>query len=157
MKIKRVFLIVLAGIFTFWMCVNLYELVDWINEGFKGFDSVGHYQILMSYTRTVASYLRSICFLAVVDFLFCVGQKRYSKSMLGICVAMFALDVMVIFVNSGLFGLTAYIHRITYEDPYTATGYFYLWTAHLTLPFVGLTIAYIVTKAKYLKSQSNHA
>ena len=154
MKIKRVFLIVIVGLSAFMMCFHIYGLQNFIDMNpYMDYVSVSFYVSVMSYVSNIALYLRAICLLAVVDFLFCVGQQRYSKSMLGISVAAFALAIIMHFMK--IVG-TSFFYKIIMLDSPTVMAYCYLWTALSTLPFVGLTVSYIAVKAKYLKSQSKN-
>ena len=155
MILKRVLLIVTAGVLHLLMCLYVYFLVRFVKMDYENY--VGDMVVIMSYVSNITFYLREICLLAVVDFLFCVGQKRYNKGMFGISIALFAVAVTVLFANSPLSGLNTFFFNKPYETSSTTMSLFYLWTALSTLPFVGLAVAYIVVKAKYLKSQSNHA
>ena len=156
MKLKRVFLIVTAGVLFVLMCVFIYGLVNFImlsQQMDYGFGTVSFYASVFSYFSNITVYLRRICLLALVDFLFCVGQKRYNKSMLGISVAAFALAILMLFLNSSISGLYTLFFNKLDVDVNTTVGYFCFWTALSTLPFVGLTVSYVVVKSKFLKSQ----
>ena len=154
MKIKRVFLIVIAGVLACMMSVYILGLIHYIKTSpMKDYWTEPYYVSVMSYVSNITFNLRAICLLAVADFLFCVGQKRYNKSMLGISVASLAL-ALVIFLMS--FWGTSFFFNVVRFDDYTVMGYFFLWTTLSTLPFVGLMVAYIVVKVKYLKSQSKN-
>ena len=150
MILKRVLLITLAGIET----LLLVLLIGTFATALKLENSadIGFYAQIISYVSNIEGIVRDICLLAVVDFVFCLGQKSYSKSMLGIAIAMFAFKVALMFELFILLGLNvpSFLQVITI-DPYTGIAYFYLWTALTTLPFVGLAVAYIVTKHNYLK------
>lgn len=157
MKIKRIFLIILAAMRSLYIGICVYYIMQLKEYGLSlGYDSLFYYTQVMSYIESIASNIRSIFILAVVDFLFCVGQKNYNKSMLGISVALFALEI--IYRISSLFGVNySFFYRVLEREVYTVFVYYIFWIAHITLPFVGLAVAYIVVKARYLKSQSNHA
>ena len=144
------FLIVTAGVLYVLMCVYVYDLVRFIKINSN--NDVGDMAAVMSYVSNIAVYIREICLLAVVDFLFCVGQKRYNKNMLAISVASFALAIILYIMSSAISGLfTLFFNKLNIA-PSTTMSYFYLWTVLSTLPFVGLTVSYIVVKAKYLKT-----
>lgn len=150
MKLKRVLIIVMAGIETLLLALIIRSFAIALRLEYSA--DVGFYAQIISYVSNIEGIVRDICLLAVVDFVFCLGQKGYSKCMLGIAIAMFAFKVALMFEAFILLGLNVpSFMQVIIKDQYTGIAYFYLWTALTTLPFVGLAVAYIVTKHKYLK------
>ena len=151
MRLKRVLLITVAGIKAFLLLLNIRIFATTIST--MPTHEAAFYSLVISYVDGLASTIRSICLLAVVDFVFCLGRKSYDKNMFGIIITMFAFAIFLPFERYVLvaFNIPTFFDAII-VDPYTGIAYFYLWTALTTLPFIGLTIAYIVTKWKYLKT-----
>ena len=151
MKLKRVLLITLAAIRVLLMFVTLRIVI--VELGSMDTRDLSFYSILMNYVSSFAGSIKSICLLAVVDFVFCIGRKSYSKSMFAISITMFAFAILLLFEGYILvaFKMPTFFDAII-VDQYAGFAYFLLWTALKTLPFVGLTIAYIVSKWKFLKT-----
>ena len=150
MKLKRVLLIIIAGIKTLLILYIIGRLAMMARATHLHSDS--YYLEMMSYVDGIVGDVRDICLLALVDFFFCIGQKSYGKSMLGIAIAMFVFPITLTLAQ---FVLLAYnlptFFDVILIDVYTGMAYYYLWTVLKTLPFVGLAVAYIVSKHNYLK------
>lgn len=149
MKLKRALLLTWAGVQAILMCVAIYWLRQAVNIDRFEFATT-YYLNVASYVSNVSAYIKNICILAVVDFLFCVGSKNYSKSMLAIAITMVALSTMLLLVSTRV-GTSTFI-RVIYEDLSMGIAYCYLWLALTTLPYVALALVYILVKAKFLKS-----
>ena len=151
MRLKRVLLITLAGIKAFLLLLNIRLFAAAITS--MPTHDAGFYALVISYVDGLAGTIRSLCLLAVVDFVFCLGRKSYDKNMFGIIITMFAFAVFLPFERYILvaFNIPTFFDA-TIVDPYTGIAYFYLWTALTTLPFIGLAVAYVVTKWKFIKT-----
>ena len=153
MKLKRVLLIVMASVEFLFLCVSFgvfrYMLYNYMDPTYE----VPYYAEMMSYVNSMAHFFCAIFQLAMVDFVFCLGQKKYDKNMLGISIAMFAFTIVVKFISLPYLGLgVAFFTKIIMVDPSTGIGYYFLDVALTSLPFVGLAVASMVVKAKYLKT-----
>ena len=154
MRLKRVVLITLAAIRALLMIITIGYLVQLARLTPE--HEFSYYSQIISYVGSIAGSIRAICLLAVVDFVFCLGRRNYDKNMFAIAITMFAFAIILMFegVATVAFRIPSFIHVIL-VDQYTGMAYFYLWTVLTTAPFSGLTIAYIVVKAKYLKNSNN--
>ena len=150
MRIKRALLISWACIEALLICLYLRGVV--LLETPNPEPDLGYYASLISYVSNIASIIRTICLIAVVDFLFYVGRKTYNRSMFAIALTMFVFAVLLLTEIPSLvsFKLPSFFQVIE-KDVYTGMAYFYLWTALTTLTLVGLAIAYVAVKFKYLK------
>ena len=150
MILKRILLIILAAVKACILLVGVYYLTKLVKLTPE--PTVTFYIDVISYVNSIADPIRAICLLAVVDFVFCMGRKSYSKSMFGLAITMFVLAIILSFegVILVVFHIPSFF-QVVIVDQYTAMAYFYLFTFLKTAPFVGLAVAYIVTKHNYLK------
>lgn len=112
--------------------------------------------ILLFEVATMA--LSVMCALATVDMLVCVAQKKYSMCMFGIGIALFAL--MVLRIVMSLFAIDYSIYIGAWIDTVMDESYYMLLVytlGHVVFlcGFIGLAIAYVCAKKKYLSSLSN--
>lgn len=143
MKLKRTLLLVGAGVELLIIIIYFVSML----KAMKQLDNMAlSYNVeLMGYCNTILGALRTICIFAVADFLFCVGAKSFNKSMLGISVGLFTLQIAIIFV-------TLFLQRVFYTPSNNmALIWYFVWQALITIPFVALAVAYVVVKSCYRK------
>lgn len=152
MRLKRALLIVMACVETLLLCIAVCVFDHVMKYSLDPTYPVTYYIDIISYVGSMVSFLIPIFALAVVDFFFCMGQKKYNKSMLGIAIAIIAFWIAKTVLSLPFVGLgTSFFFRIIMSDPYTGFAYYEVL---MTAPFLGLAIAYIAVKAKYLKTTS---
>ena len=144
--IKRALLIVLAAVKTLLLCVSIYYFRRFLIWERNELHTIGYYINIVAYVANIATAICAICRLAVVDFIFCLGQKRYNKSMLGIAIALFALSVGMTVVSPLV---TRYFEDVIVAGSTSALTAFYWWVALSSLPYLGLAISYIVVKSQF--------
>lgn len=156
MKLKRVLLITMAVVETLLLCISAYVIYRAL-ERLDPTYPVGYYISLIGYINGMANAPRAIFLLAVVDFVFCLGQKRYNKSMLGIAIALFSFSIIMSVLSSTYLGLgVAFFQEAVRVDPHKAFANYLLWLGLTTAPYPGLAVAYIVVKALYLKTTAKN-
>ena len=161
MKLKRVFIIVSAAVL---LLLFLYQIGVFVTEYTS---SVNEVIVIYAVLDLIGStkLLCGICALAVLDFLFCVGEKRYNMKMFGIAVALFSLFMQLELFS--LFSPRLYtdilngLLRISYRPPvssapsdmYAPIAAYLIVNLLILATFIFLTVLYIRSKRKYLKSQ----
>lgn len=155
MKTKRIILITLGVVGVALLCYLAYrlnymwdrgmsELAKW-DIGYSLWDTY-----IANITITMAIVLCATCGLAVLDCIFCLEEKKYNKSMLGIAITMMVL--FVVFVTPSLvYNIKLISGTIIEMDPYDNFLFFVL-EIFITMPFVGLAIAYWAVKLKFILS-----
>lgn len=155
MKLKRVLLIVLAGVQALLFCIVVCVFNHVLKSSMDPTHPVTYYIDIIAYVNSMTGFLTTIFSLAVVDFVFCIGEKRYNRSMLGIVITIIAFGITKTVLSLSFVGLgTAFFYRIVMSDPYTGFAYYLAWIVLTSAPYLGLAIAYIVVKARYLKTTS---
>lgn len=96
-----------------------------------------------------------ICTLASVDFLFCFAQKKFNNSMFAIAIALLVL--MAFRFPFTLWPLDLFYNLIVsppVNNVVLARRILWFLAEEITflLAFIGLAVAYIVVKSKFLKS-----
>lgn len=98
----------------------------------------------------------AICSLAAVDMLACVEQKKYSMKMFGIGIALLTLTVVrVIFVPYVINFACNVPYKMKIDNSYKTLLVYSLGQGIYLCGFLGLAIAYVCAKKKYLKSLLN--
>lgn len=107
-------------------------------------------RLKMTYEARMANLMSVVfsttCQLAVIDFLFCAEEKKYSKSMFAIAITLFVLYVAFVAVSVVL------CTQIYFDAVNFLFWNFFVWIALASAPFVGLTVAYVIAKAKFTMS-----
>ena len=155
MILKRILLIIWAAVRFLILMVGVYCLAKTVRLTPE--PNIGFYAEVINYVNSISESIRAICLLAVVDFVFCIGRKSYGKSTFALAITMFVLAIVLSFegVMLVVFHIPSFFQVIV-VDQYTTMAYFYLLTVLKTLPFVGLAVAYVVTKHNYLKKARNN-
>ena len=98
----------------------------------------------------------AICTLAAVDMLVCTSQKRYSMSMLGIGIALLALFAVHLVLLPFVISFSCYAqYWVGIDDSSGILLAYSLGQVAFLLGFIGLAVAYVYAKKKYLKSLLN--
>ena len=97
-----------------------------------------------------------ICVLAAVDMLVCVTQKKYSMAMFGIGIALLALFAVHLILLPFVISFSCYAqYCVKIEDSRGILLAYSLGQVAFLLGFIGLAVAYVCAKKKYLKSLLN--
>lgn len=154
MKIKRIILITWAIMGVALLCYTACRLgyLSHLGRPWELINFRQFYLMIDSIINSIAIILCFICGLAVVDFIFCLGENKYNKSMLGIAITMFVLSVIFV-VSSMILGVTIISMGLAGLNFYSTLS-LYLWTIFTAAPFVGLAIAYVAVKRKFILSTS---
>lgn len=95
----------------------------------------------------------AICALASVDMLVCVAQKKYSMSMLGIGVALVVLTVVHVIFVPYVINFSCYAqYKVEIVNSRGILLAYSLGQVAFLCGFIGLAIAYVCVKRKFLKS-----
>ena len=159
--VKRIILIVLAGILAalaiLYLCVAIHTYYDDLTDSYGKFSLEGWYvtegyTAVFALTHVVGMLFCAICALAVVDLLICIGQKKYSMSMFGIGVALFVLILCRIPLSLGVAQVAGSMLEPRYAE--TWLQYNVITQVLFFAVFLGLAVAYVCLKYKYLKRLS---
>ena len=146
---KRVLLGVTVGIYALLVCMAIYYLWRFVMLWKNEMHTISDYVVIMSYTSNLTNAVCAICHLAIWDFVFYLGRKRYNAGMLGIVFALFAFSVVGNLTSSFVMSL---FDRIMTRDIYTGFAYFLIYRAYVVTANVALAIAYLAVKCRYLKT-----
>lgn len=163
--IKRVFLAVLAGVL---LCAGIFLIVDAVlvfERGAVPPEGTVFEDWLFSLVRLqdqnellfdlggALFFLRFIPALALFDFLFCLGEKKWSHAMLGVTIALFVLLALSLAAEP----LLLYARRTLFEGDLSAeaarTPVAVITACRLLVLccMTGLAAAYIAIKHRYCK------
>lgn len=149
MRLKKVFFSLLAGIEVLLLLLTVISMILAPIWEMKDSD-YSKYFILVDYVSRITDIISSICFITIIDFILCIQSKKYNTSMFGI-----AITELVFVVFRGLSVLFS-----SYPNPFFYSGWpdevlycrALLYNVLFCLPFVGLAIAYLFVKKKFVKS-----
>ena len=157
MRVKRAFILICAGAFLAYALLCFVYIIDDIIYNGRG--SIDYFAYLFTaWFSTLLSMICAISALAVVDFLFCYAQKKFNNSMFAIAVALLVLVAFrlpyALFPDDMFATLLAY-NTSSLHDNYI-NRLIISFTAEMAFvsAFIGLAVAYVVVKWKYLKAQT---
>ena len=163
MVLRRSFLIAVAGVLfvvallLLGLFINYYSYVYVNSEPLAGqpgrFDNYPWLFVLLDASMMTFG---AICTLAAVDMLVCTAQKKYSMAMFGIGVALLTLTVVHVILLPFVINFSCYAqYWVTIEDSQGILLAYSLGQVAFLCGFIGLAIAYVLAKKKYLQTDPN--
>lgn len=152
MRQKRVLLITIAGVEIIILCILSVMLSRMVQKEQPSLYFSNHIPEIANHVNVMANVLYSIFLLAVVDFFFCIGQKRYNKSMFGVAIAMISFALLIALLSLIYCWLDNTTSLFQYVTTVNELVLLLAWVGVIILTYLGLTIAYIAVKARYLKT-----